>query len=68
MSIVLKKVADLFSQLDLSDKIKRDHLYDINNSVEKIMEWKAHILATINQDKQKVMSWIVLIQKQHSLF
>ena len=41
--------------MDISNKKKKeDLLYDIDDASRRILPWKAHILATVHQEMQKM--------------
>jgi len=53
LDIALKNVERLVKNLNIEKSSKNDLLYDIACSIQKINDWKAHILATKHQERQK---------------
>ena len=45
---------------DITENEGNDFHYDATQSVHSILQWKAHILTTVNQDiaKQHILEWL----------
>ena len=55
LAACLKDLKNLVSNMDISNrKKKEDLLYDIDDASCRIFAWKAHILATVHQEMQKM--------------
>ena len=56
LTACLKDLKNLVTNMDISNKKKKeDLLYDIDDASRRIFAWKAHILATVHQEMQKMI-------------